>query len=137
MWLISKDIYRARGIMHSVVGVLTLNAVITVLAVFYAVPPAMRWFDRRWREPRIFRFAGQDLHADPRDLPTVYASAALGGLTHILIDIPLHSYNPVWWPWQTVPLNVVPFADMAWWDMVGGIPPLLLFAWMMYRHWRR
>jgi len=134
----TSDVYRARGLMHSVLGVLTLNAFITVLATLYLVPPAMRWFDRGWRESHIFRFAGQDLHKDPRDLPTVYASAALGGLTHILYDIPLHNYNPVWWPWQVGPLNVVPFvADLFWWDIVAGISPLLLFAWMMFRYWRR
>ena len=137
LWLLSRDIYHARGLMHSVVGVLTLNALITMLATLFLVPPSMRWVERRWRESRIFRFAGQDLHHDPRDLPTLYASAALGGLTHVLIDIPLHSYTPLWWPWQTGPLNVVRFADEAWWDILGGIPFLLLFAGMMYRYWRR
>jgi len=137
LWILVGDIYQSRGLMHSVLGVLTLNAVITAVATLYFVPPAMRWFDRRWREPRVFRFAGQDLHRDPRDLPTVYASAALGGLTHILVDIPTHAYNPVWWPWQTVSLKIVPYADELWWDIVAGIPVLLLFGWLMYAYWRR
>lgn len=137
LWIFRGDISESRGLMHSVLGVLTLNAVIAAAVTLYVVPPAMRWFDKRWKDPKIFRFAGQDLHADPRDLPTVYASAALGGLTHILLDIPSHGYNPVWWPWQTVPLNLVPFADALWWDLVAGIPVLVLFGWLMYRYWRR
>ncbi|HKZ62885.1 MAG TPA: DUF4184 family protein [Thermoplasmata archaeon] len=137
IWALSGDIFQSRGLMHSVLGVLSVNAVITMIATLYIVPPVMRWFDRRGRDFRIFRFAGQDLHADPKDLTTVYASAVLGGLTHILIDIPTHSYNPVFWPAQVGPLNVVPFADQLWWDVVAGVPPLLLFAWMMYALWRR
>jgi membrane-bound metal-dependent hydrolase YbcI (DUF457 family) len=137
LWWLYGDVSFARGLMHSILGVLTLNAAITVVATLYIVPPTMRWFDRRWRDPRIFRFAGQDLHTDPKDLPTVYACAALGGLTHILVDIPTHRYNPVWWPWQTDPLNLVPVADKLWWDIAAGIPVLLLFVWLMYRFWRR
>ena len=136
MWVLSGDIYHSRGVMHSVLGVLTLNAAITVVATMYVVPAAMRWLDRRWGDHRIFRFAGQDLHADPKDLSTVYSSAAFGGLTHILVDVPTHAYNPVWWPWQIGPLNLLPFADQLWWDAVAGVAALLLFAWMMYAFWR-
>ena len=134
---IGGDIVRARGLMHSVVGVLTLNGAITMVAVYVLVPRLMRWADRRWRDPRIFRFAGQDLHDDPRDPLTVYACACFGGLTHILIDLPTHAYNPIWWPWQRVPLTIVPFAEDILWALVAGIPVLALFVWQAYAYWRR
>src|SRR5213594_3498350 len=59
--LASGDLYQSRGFMHSVLGVLTVNAALVVVITLYVVPPAMRWFARRFKEPRIFRFAGQDL----------------------------------------------------------------------------
>lgn len=136
-WALSGDVETSRGLMHSVLGVLTLNAAMTVFATLYLVPPVMHWFDRRWPNHRLFLFAGQDLHRDPRDLLTVYTCAAFGGLTHLLVDLPTHTLNPVWWPWQTDPLNILPFSGDFLWQIGAGIPPLLLFVWLMYAYWRR
>ena len=136
--ILSRSLAGSRGFMHSVLGVLTLNALITVLAVRFLVPPALRWAGRRWPEsPRIFLFAGQDLRKDPRDWLTLYTSAAFGGLTHLIIDLPTHGYNPWLWPWQTVPFSILPFADDPWWDILAGIPVLLALVWMLWRFWRR
>lgn len=131
------DVYLARGPMHSVVGVLTVNAALTILAVYVLVPPAMRWVERRWPGRGLLRFAGQDLRADPRGLGTVYASAAFGGLTHALVDLPTHAFNPLWWPWQTSPLTLVPFADEPWWDLLTTALWLAAFAAVFLRFWRR
>ena len=136
-FLVTKDIYLARGIMHSVLGVLTLNALITAVVVRYAMPRALAWFTRREPNPAYLRFAGQDLRKDPADLATVYASAAFGGLTHILVDIPVHAYNPLLWPWQTVPFAVLPFADQPWWDLLTGVFFLAAFVAMVAKYWRR
>lgn len=135
--VLTGDIHVARGPMHSVVGVLTLNAAIAVLAVWFLVPPAIRWARRRWPNPRLWRFAGQDLLRDPRDAATLYTCAALGGLTHILVDVPTHAYNPVWWPWQTGPLTLVPFADELWWDVLTSILWFAAFVAVFLWYWRR
>lgn len=135
---LTGDIHIARGLMHSVLGVLTVNALITALAVWFLVPRILRWCDRTWPDrPEVLRFAGQDLRRDPRDWVTVYTSAAFGGLTHILADIPTHSYNPVWWPWQVGPLNLVPFSDAPWYDAVTTAVWLALFVLVFRAFWRR
>ncbi|MBI4416519.1 MAG: DUF4184 family protein [Euryarchaeota archaeon] len=136
-WALVGDIHLARGPMHSVFGVLTINAAITVVAVRFLVPPALRWFQRRWPNPGLLRFAGQDLRNDPQDFATIYSSAALGGLTHIIADIPTHTNNPVWWPWQTDPLALVPFADELWWDAMTTVAWLLVFLVVVRAYWRR
>ena len=136
--LLSRTLEGSRGFMHSLLGVLTLNALITVLAVRSLVPPVLRWAGRRWpSSPEIFQFAGQDVRKDPRDWLTLYTSATFGGLTHLLIDLPTHAYNPWLWPWQTVPFSILPFADDPWWDILAGIPVLLALAWILWRYWRR
>jgi len=66
VWAATGDLTAARGAMHSVVGVLTLNAAITVVAVWLLVPPLLRWVDRTWPGTDILRFAGRDLRRDPR-----------------------------------------------------------------------
>ena len=137
MWTATGDLTAARGPMHSVIGVLTLNAAVTVLAVWLLVPPLLRWVDRTWPGTDILRFAGRDLRRDPRDLATLYASAAFGGLTHVLVDIPTHSYNPLWWPWQTGPLNLVPFSDQLWYDLLTTGLWIVFFALVFRAYWRR
>ena len=137
LFALSPDIYAARGPMHSLVGALTFDAALTVLAVIVLFPPAIRWFERRWPGSDVFRFAGQDLRSDPRGLLTLYGSAVLGGLTHVLVDLPTHRYNPLLWPWQAGPLTLVPFADELWWDLVTGALWLAFFVLMMRAHWRR
>ena len=137
MFLVSRDVYVARGIMHSVLGVLTVNALVTVLIVQLVMPRVLRWTQRMWSDPSHLRFAGQDLRKDPKGLPTLYTSAAFGGLTHILIDIPVHSYNPILWPWQTVPFNILPFTDQLWWDALTGAIFFVAFLATAARFWRR
>src|SRR3989304_373003 len=136
-FLLTNDIYGARGLMHSLLGVLTVNALATILIVRLAMPRVLRGAQRRWPAPASLRFAGQDLRRDPIDLLTVYTSAAFGGLTHLLVDIPVHTYNPIVWPWQSVPLNLVPYADALWWDLAAGVAFLVAFALMLWRYWRR
>lgn len=134
---LTGDVHLARGPMHSIVGVLTVNAAVAVLAAWLLLPPVLRWVQTRWPDPRLLRFAGQDLRRDPRDLPTLYASAVFGGLTHVLVDIPTHAYNPLWWPWQTVPLTLVPFADALWWDALTTALWLVAFLAVFLAYWRR
>ena len=136
-FLTTGHLTHGRGIMHSVLGVLTINALATIVFVYLFVPPFLRWVERRWpTRPDLFRFAGQDLRRDPRDLLTVYTCAAFGGLTHILIDLPTHGYNPLLWPWQQVPLKILPFADDPLWTILAGIPVLLALLWLIRRYWR-
>lgn len=136
--LLVTDVHHGRALMHSVPGVLTVNAIVSVLAVRIVIPRLMRWYDRKWPDhPEGLRFAGRDLRNDPTDLGTLYASAALGGITHVLVDIPTHSYNPLWWPWQVGPLNVVPFSDALWYDVITTVAWLAFFAVVVRAFWRR
>ena len=115
------DIYVARGPLHSVLGVLTWNALITVLAVRYVFPPVLRNLRKRWPDPSWLRFAGQDLREDPGRMVVLYTSAVIGGLTHVFVDLPTHIYNPLAWPWQTGSLQVLSFAIEPWWQAVTSL----------------
>ncbi len=137
LFVFTPDIYHARGPMHSLLGALTFDAALTVLAVLVLFPPALRWLDRRWSGTDVFRFAGQDLRADPRGLRTLYGSAVLGGLTHVVVDVPSHAYNPLLWPVSAEPFKLVPFSDELWWDVVTGALWLAFFLLMMRAYWRR
>ncbi len=135
LWAFTGNLNASRGLMHSLLGVFTLNAIVTILVVRYLVPPASRWFASR--DPRTLRFAGQDLRRDPTGLRTVYVSAVLGGLTHLAADLPHHAFNPLLWPWIENPLKLIPIADELWWDLVWWTAFLGGFVAMMAVYWRR
>ena len=131
------DIYEARGPMHSLIGAVTIDAAVAALAVWILVPPVTRWIDRKWPGTDILTFAGQDLRKDRRDLGAVYGSAALGALTHVVVDVPTHGYNPLFWPWQETPLKIVPYADELWYDVVTSILWIAFFVIVFRAYWRR
>ncbi len=130
------EVHVARGLMHSLLGVVTVDALVTVLAVWLAAPPLVRWADRRWPGTDVLRFAGQDLRRDPRNLGTLYTSAAFGALTHVLVDLPTHANNPLFWPWGNS-LTIVPFADQLWYDVVTTALWLGFFVIAVRAFWRR
>ena len=131
------DIYEARGPMHSLIGAVTIDAGLAALAVWILVPPVLRRIDRAWPGTDMLRFAGHDLRKDRRDAPAVYGSAALGALTHVIVDVPTHGYNPLIWPWQQGPFKVVPFADELWYDVVTSVLWVAFFVLVLRAFWRR
>jgi hypothetical protein len=90
-------------LLHSLIGASTLG---TLLAVFVV---------RIFYAPIISLFFGvnrKDLDKECRITPMLIVSCLIGVWSHLLLDYPMHWYNPILWPW------VNPF------DIVG---PLVLF----------
>jgi hypothetical protein len=90
-------------LLHSLIGASTLGALLAILVtrVFYA--------------PIISLFFGVDkgdLDEACRTTPALAISCLVGVWSHLLLDYPMHWFNPILWPW------VDPF------DVVG---PLVLF----------
>ncbi len=103
MWFFLTGVLPDHFILHSLVGAVTLGIVLSVVAVRLLYPALVS---------SIFRIDRKPLESRCVVNRTLVISCLLGVLSHLLLDYPMHWYNPVLWPW------VNPF------DIVG---PLVVF----------
>ena len=92
-------------ILHSLVGALTIGTIISIFitVIFYPVLTSLIFHLDRTKVKKVCRLT-----------PSLVLSCMLGNLFHILLDIPMHPFNPIFWP----------FIDP--YDIVG--PLVLAFA---------
>ncbi len=84
-------------VLHSLVGVLTLGTFIAVLVTRFLYPPIISG---------LFGVDRELLDDACKITPSLILSCMLGALFHVLVDIPMHWFNPVFWPWVD-PLDIV------------------------------
>ena len=124
-----------RGIMHSLLGVVTINLLLTVLSARYVVPWLATKLDRRFPGKGWRMFAGHDIVTDRKAVPVTIGSAILGGLSHLGFDLFMHADTPLFWPWRAVPISAVPWAVDPVWSVgievvVGAVFFLMLWKWV-------
>jgi len=76
-------------ILHSLIGALTIGTIISILVVVMLYPILTSLF---------FRLDKIKIKEECRLTPTLALSCMLGNVFHILLDIPMHPFNPVLWP---------------------------------------
>lgn len=87
-----------RGIMHSLLGTITLNTFFAILIVMSIYPILTAW---------IFRI-DRKLVADKYHFSTMLVfSALIGTLSHLFIDTTMHDYNPLFYPFTTQSFNAL------------------------------
>ncbi len=76
-------------IMHSLIGALTIGTIISTLVtvLFYPILTSL-----------FFRLDKAKTKEICRLTPVLVLSCMLGNIFHILLDIPMHPFNPVLWP---------------------------------------
>ena len=124
-----------RGIMHSILGVFTVNLLLAVLAARYLAPWLATRLDRRFPGKGWRLFAGHDVVNDRKAWPVTIGSAILGGLTHLGLDLFMHYDTPLFWPWRAVPLAALPveIAVNPVWSIGIEIVVAIPFFWMLWR----
>jgi len=128
---------RARGIMHSILGALTIDILVVMLIVFFIVPPIGRWIKRHSKE-NWHIFAGVDVTRPPKNLMWALFSALIGTLSHIFIDLFTHPYNPIFWPYfQNRDINWMPFPDPFISSLVFMVPMGIIATALALRYWTR
>ncbi|MDH4212290.1 MAG: metal-dependent hydrolase [Candidatus Thorarchaeota archaeon] len=90
--------------MHSLVGALTIGTILALIVTRFLYSPIIS---------SIFKMERDELNRVCRITPWMGISCILGVISHLVLDYPMHWYNPILWPW------VNPF------DIVG--PLVLLF----------
>jgi len=90
-------------ILHSLIGALTIGTIISTIVTIYLYPLLVTL---------IFKVDNDRLRDVCKWTPTLIISCMIGNIFHILLDIPMHPFNPVLWP----------FVDP--YDIIG---PLVIF----------
>ncbi|MGQ0796726.1 MAG: DUF4184 family protein [Methanobacteriota archaeon] len=100
----------ARGIMHSLLGVVSVNLLLALFAARTLGPWLAMRLDRRYPGRGWRLFARHDVVRDTKGVGVQAASAIVGGLSHLGLDLIHHVDTPLLWPWRDVPLHLGPWA---------------------------
>ncbi len=76
-------------VLHSLVGAITIGTIISVFVTVYLYPILTSLF---------FRLDRAKIKEVCRLSPSLVLSCMLGNVFHIFLDIPMHPFNPVLWP---------------------------------------
>ncbi|MFW9843802.1 MAG: DUF4184 family protein [Candidatus Thorarchaeota archaeon] len=91
-------------LLHSLVGAATLGTLLTILVTRFLYAPIIS---------TIFGIDRTELNEACKITPWLIGSSFIGVMSHLILDFPMHWYNPIMWPW------IDPF------DVIG--PLILLF----------
>lgn len=109
-----SDRWHARWVMHSLLGSVTIDLLLTVVLVIYFVPWMMKYLDGKVDDKGYFTFSGIDLRKHRTTMAAVVGSAMLGSVSHVLVDTLHHPYNPLTFPFpQYYDFNLVLFGDLT------------------------
>ena len=76
-------------ILHSLIGAVTVGTIISIFLTVYLYPILTSW---------LFHLDKEKIKEVCRFSPSLTLSCMLGNLFHIFLDIPMHPFNPVLWP---------------------------------------
>ena len=87
--LFFSGIFPDHFIFHSLVGALTIGTIISTIATVFIYPVLVSL---------LFRLDKVKVREACKLTPALVLSCMLGNVFHILLDIPMHPFNPVLWP---------------------------------------
>jgi hypothetical protein len=90
-------------IMHSLIGAVTIGTIISTFATVLLYPILVSLF---------FRVEREKLIEECRLTPVLILSCMLGNVFHLLLDIPMHPFNFILWPFIN-PYNIVGILVLA------------------------
>ena len=133
-----SDRWHARLVMHSLLGAFTVDLILTVALTLWLVPPLLKMFESRMENKRLFNFAGVDLRQHRTSMGAVARSALLGSVSHVLLDVLHHPFNPLTFPFsQYYGFNLVLFNDLTLSGIIMQGSMLVLLPLMLYFWWWR
>ena len=124
--------------LHSLIGAATVGTLLAVLVTWLLYPPIISV---------IFNVDKERLKEVSGLSKMLVVSCLIGVLSHLLIDYPMHWFNPILWPWVD-PYDIVgplvllftPFGSIngtAFW-MANLLTQVFMFVWwvlILMRYW--
>jgi len=96
MWVFFSDL-PDHLFLHSLIGAVTVGTLLAVFITWLLYPPIISV---------IFGVDRERLGEASRPSKMLVLSCLIGVLSHLLLDYPMHWYNPILWPWAD-PYTVV------------------------------
>jgi len=90
-------------VLHSLIGAATVGTIISIFVTIYLYPILTSL---------LFHLDKAKLKEKCRFSPSLVLSCMLGNLFHIFLDIPMHPFNPVLWPFVD-PYSIVGILVLA------------------------
>ncbi len=130
MWVFFSDL-PDHLFLHSLVGAVSVGTLLAVLVTWLLYPPIIS---------TIFRVDRNDLKEVCRLSGMLVVSCLIGVLSHLLLDYPMHWFNPILWPWVN-PYDIVgplvlffapfgPINGTAFWMANGLTSAVMIIAWL-------
>lgn len=110
MWTFFPDLLD-HLFLHSLVGALTVGTLLAVVVTRFLYPPIVSI---------LFRVDRERMKQVSQITPLMIVSCLIGVVSHLILDFPMHWYNPILWPWVN-PIEI--------------IGPLVLFFMSSYDMW--
>ena len=82
-----------RLVLHSLLGAATIGTMLSVMFMILLYPPLVSFF---------FKIDGEKIRSKCRLSLSLVSSCLLGNLSHVLLDVINHPYNPVFWPFLQI-----------------------------------
>jgi hypothetical protein len=76
--------------LHSLVGALTLGTSLACVVTRFLYPSIVSF---------VFRIERESLRKVCRISISMVVSCLIGVMSHLILDFPMHWYNPILWPW--------------------------------------
>lgn len=89
MWIFFGNL-QDHFILHSLVGAISIGTILAVFVTRYLYTPIISTF---------FKVDREALNEVCKVTPWLIASCILGVISHLILDYPMHWYNPILWPW--------------------------------------
>ncbi|TFH05485.1 MAG: DUF4184 family protein [Candidatus Thorarchaeota archaeon] len=83
--------------LHSFIGAATVGTVLTLVVTRFLYAPLIS---------AIFGVDRTELDEVCKITPWLIASSFIGVMSHLILDFPIHWYNPILWPWVN-PFDVI------------------------------
>lgn len=121
LYLLGFEYPRTRLVLHSIFGALVIVPLLLLLT--------------QWIVRRVLPVLKNLVSCDARD---VMIAAAVGGLSHVILDATCHAYNPLLWPLTSKSIDVLLLAPD--WRLVNAaisVPLFVALVWLFVRCYRR
>lgn len=130
MWIFFSDL-PDHLFLHSLVGAVTVGTLLAVVVTWLFYTPIIS---------TIFRVDKGELKEASTLSTMLFLSCLVGVLSHLLLDYPMHWFNPILWPWIN-PYDVVgplvlffapfgPINGTAFWMANTLTSAIMLLAWL-------
>ena len=136
LMLLGVDVDAARGPMHSLLGALTIDILIVLIIAYFFVPPIGRWFKKNTKSGWHI-FAGVDVTKAPTNPMWALGSAAIGTVSHVILDVFTHYKNPLFWPYTQNKISWLLLGERIESRLIFMIPLAIILILMLALFWTK